>query len=356
LFNSANKSRGAGFDPKNRFEKLYIDYNDENLDIFDDIEIKENTPTEFYFDNTKTLIVHNDSPDVGFDFSINPYRGCEHGCIYCYARPSHEYLGFSPGIDFETKIIVKHDAPELLEAELSKKSWIPQPIALSGNTDCYQPVERKLQLTRRCLEVFLKLRNPVSITTKNAMILRDLDILKELASMQLASVTISISSLNRELTRKMEPRTSVPSQRLHTIEELSKNGIQVGVLVAPIIPGLTDEEIPNILKEASEHGATFAGKVMLRLPHQNEALFIEWLNRIYPEKASKILNRIKDVRQGNLNDPNFNSRMTGTGEIANSINNLFYASEKKYNLHNHKEVLATDKFIRKDDVNQTEMF
>lgn len=350
------KSRGAGFDPKNRFEKLYVDYSDENLDSFDDDEQKEKPQTVFYVDNSKTIIAHNESPDVGFDYSINPYRGCEHGCVYCYARPTHEYLGFSSGLDFETKIMVKQDAPELLAKEFSKKSWIPQPVALSGDTDCYQPVERKLLLTRKCLEVFLKFRNPVSIITKNAMILRDLDILKELASENLVRATISISSLNRELTRKMEPRTSVPSQRLHTIEELSKNGIKAGVLVAPIIPGLTDEEIPQILKRASEHGAKFAGKVMLRLPHQNEDLFIEWLSRNYPEKSSKILNRIKEIRQGKLNDPNFNSRMTGTGEIADVISNLYRASIKKYNLNKHKEKLATDKFIRKIDSLQTELF
>jgi DNA repair photolyase len=346
------KSRGAGFNPQNRFEEIFIDYVDENLDDGYNEE-KRGVPTAFYIDTTKSILAKNDSPDIGFTYSINPYRGCEHGCIYCYARPSHEYLGFSSGIDFETKIMIKPDAPELLEEALQKKSWIPQTVMFSGNTDCYQPVERKLELTRKCLRVFLKHRNPVGIVTKNALVTRDIDILKEMANLDLVSVTISITTLNRLL---MEPRTSVPSQRLQTVEALAKENIPVGILVAPIIPGLNDEEIPSILKAAADHGALHAGRVMLRLPYSIKELFLDWIERNYPEKKSKIISRIKEVRGGKLSSAKFGKRMSGEGEVAGAVHRLFKTCCKKYGLNKTKIHLTTEHFTRNSYLIQTKLF
>ncbi|HEY3251372.1 MAG TPA: PA0069 family radical SAM protein, partial [Ignavibacteria bacterium] len=253
------KARGTALNTPNRFEEIYVDFNDENIDHEYDVDEVKNIDTKFFRDTTKTILAKNNSPDLSFTYSINPYRGCEHGCIYCYARPTHEYLGFSAGLDFETRIMVKPDAPMLLEEAFMKKSWEPQTIMLSGNVDCYQPVERKLEITRGLLKVFLKFRNPVGIITKNALLQRDIDILKELAELNLVSVTLSVTSLNRELSRKMEPRTSVPKKRLETVEKMRKNNIPCGINLAPIIPGLNDEEIPAILKAASEAGALWAG-------------------------------------------------------------------------------------------------
>jgi len=347
------KSRGAGLNPKNRFEQIFIDYDDENIERYDDEEVK--VPTTYYFDDTKTILAKNDSPDLGFDHSINPYRGCEHGCIYCYARPSHEYLGFSAGLDFETKIMVKRDAALLLEQEFKKKSWKPQPIMFSGNTDCYQPIERKFGITRKCIEVFKKFNHPVGLITKNALILRDIDLLSEMAKENLATAVISITTMNRELSRKLEPRTSVPSVRFDVLEKLSNAGIPVGVNVAPVVPGLNDEEIPAILKEASERGARFAGHVMLRLPFSVKELFLEWLNRNYPEKASKIINRIHDVRNGELSDAKFGSRMSGEGQIAESIHRLFKISCEKFGLNKRKIRLDYGKF-KNPEIIQEELF
>lgn len=349
------KGRAAGFDPPGRFEKLYVDYNPEDIAEYFDIDVERKIPTTFYIDTSKSILAKNDSPDLFFDYNINPYRGCEHGCIYCYARPSHEYLGFSSGIDFETKIMVKMDAAELLAKTFRDKKWKPQIIVLSGNTDCYQPAERKLELTRKCLEVFLKYKNSVGIITKNALIQRDMDILKELAGLNLAAVTISITSLNQKLTKKMEPRTSAPYKRLETIEALANAGIPVGVNVAPVIPGLTDEEIPRILKAASERGAESAAMIMLRLPFAVKDLFIEWLKRNYPEKVSRVLNRIRDTRGGKLNEAEFAKRMSGEGQIAESIRQLFDASCRKYGLNKERKKLNTELFCRGDEI-QTELF
>lgn len=341
------KSRGAGLNTPNRFEPFYIDYKDENIEeYFDDIEDTKKIKTMFFNDTSKTILAKNDSPDLGFDYSINPYRGCEHGCIYCYARPSHEYLGFSAGLDFETKIMVKRDAAKLLEETFSKKSWQPQVIMFSGNTDCYQPIERKLNITRQCLEVFLKFRNPLGMITKNALIQKDIDILKQLAELNLVNVVISITTLKRELSRKLEPRTSVPIKRLETIEKLSSAGIPVGVNAAPIIPGLNDEEIPAILKASAERGAVTAGRTIVRLPYSVKELFIDWVNRNYPEKASKILTRIKDVRNGELSSPEFGKRLVGEGKYAEHIHDLFRKSYKKYGLNKERIKLRTDLFRR----------
>src|SRR5262245_10217380 len=264
--------RGTAENPPNRFEKLHLEH---ELDANPD---EEPLPrTQFLRDKTKTIIAHNDSPDIGFEASINPYRGCEHGCIYCYARPFHEYLGFSSGLDFETKIMVKEDAPKLLRAELSSPRWQPKVVAMSGVTDCYQPVERRLKLTRGCLEVLAEFRNPVVIVTKNFLITRDLDLLADLAPHRAIAVFISLTTLDTELRKVMEPRTSPPAARLEAIRRLSAAGVPTGALLAPIIPGLTDHEIPALIEAAVQAGARFAGHVTLRLPHAVAPLFEKWL-------------------------------------------------------------------------------
>ncbi|MBI4535781.1 MAG: PA0069 family radical SAM protein [Ignavibacteriae bacterium] len=344
--------RASGFNSPNRFEKLHLEPIEADVQHDDDTLV---LPTTFYNDTSKSILARNDSPDLDFTYSINPYRGCEHGCIYCYARPSHEYLGFSAGLDFETRIMVKQDAPLLLEKELQKKNWQPQMVAFSGNTDCYQPVERKLQLTRKCLEVFLKYRNPVGLITKNALVTRDIDILQEMTRLNLVHVMLSITTLDADLARAMEPRTSSPMNRLATLEALSKNGIMAGVNVAPIIPGLTDEEIPNILRAAAEHGATSAGYILLRLPGPVEPLFLDWLNRKMPAKAGRIINRIKDTRKGEMSDSRFGMRMNGEGEIAMAIQTLFKLSAQKYNLAKRWSGLSTQHF-RGESKSQMNMF
>lgn len=357
MTNKTSKSRGTGLNPQNRFERLYVDYNDESIEQDEYLtEEEKKIPTQFFIDNSKSILVKNDSPDLGFTYDINPYRGCEHGCVYCYARPSHEYLGFSSGIDFETNIMVKLNCAKLLEKAFQDKKWKPQTIMFSGNTDCYQPVERKLQLTRQCLKVFLKYKNPLGMITKNALILRDIDLLKQLTALNLVRVTISMTTLNRELSRKLEPRTSVPSQRLAAIDVLAKNNIPVEVNIAPVIPGLNDMEIPEIIKQCAERGAMNAGRAILRLSYANKDLFINWINNYYPEKASKIINRIKDVRSGKLSDPTWDLRMTGTGEIADAISKLFHAAVRKYHLNELKENLTTKNFERNAESPQTELF
>jgi DNA repair photolyase len=348
------KGRGSQFNLKNRFEKFHLDDDPEFKDeIYEDEEKK--IQTTFYNDHTKTILAKNDSPDLSFTYSINPYRGCEHGCIYCYARPTHDYLGFSTGLDFETKVMVKKNAPELLREAFSKKSWKPQVIILSGNTDCYQPVERKLEITREILKVFLEFRNPVAIITKNALIQRDIDILKELNEYDLVSVILSITTLKPELQRIMEPRTSSPSRRLDTVKFLSENNIPAGVNVAPVIPGLTDEEMPEILKAASENGALSAGKVMLRLPHGVKDLFVDWVKKNFPERADKIINRILNLRDGKLYNSEWGSRMKGSGKWAEMVDDIFQKNCRRYNLNVVKRNLTTEHFRRKV-LNQFELF
>jgi DNA repair photolyase len=334
------KGRGANLNPPNRFERLHVEPFDGHWEEDRTVE------TEFLVDTSRTILAKNDSPDLDFTYSINPYRGCEHGCVYCYARPSHEYLGFSAGIEFESKILVKPDAPALLEDSFRKKSWQPQVIAFSGNTDPYQPVERKLQLTRRCLEVFLKYRNPVEIVTKNFLITRDLDILRELASLNLVHVLISITSLDSELVRAMEPRTSTPAKRLEAIEILADNKIPVGVNAAPIIPGLNDEALPSILEEASARGATSAGYILVKLPGEVKSIFLDWLHRELPERESKIVNRLREVRGGKLSDSRFGTRMRGEGKVAETIENLFRLACKRYHLNGRIIKLSTEHFLR----------
>jgi DNA repair photolyase len=336
----AKKGRGASFNPPNRFEPMRI----EPLDEFRDDEPA--VPTELFIDSTREILARNDSPDVPFTFSINPYRGCEHGCIYCYARPSHEYLGFSAGIDFESKILVKPEAPQLLEQAFQRKSWKPQVIAFSGNTDAYQPIERKLELTRRCLEVFLKYRNPVGLITKNLLITRDLDILRQLAKLNLVHVHLSITTLDPGLARIMEPRASAPAKRLEAVETLAANRIPVGVNAAPLIPGLTDEELPSILRESAARGALTAAYILVRLPGAVEPLFLDWLKRELPERAPKVLGRLRDMRDGKLSDSRFGTRMRGEGKLAESLRTLFNLSCRKYGLNQTRVELSTHHFTR----------
>lgn len=318
---------------------------EEDPAALDDAELRQ-VPTEYLIDSTKSVLASNDSPDTGFRYSINPYRGCEHGCIYCYARPSHEFLGFSAGLDFETRILVKENAPELLSEAFQKRSWEPQVVALSGNTDPYQPLERRLEITRKCLEVFLKHRNPVAIITKNHLVTRDADILEELARLNLVRVTLSITTLNPELVGVMEPRTSRPERRLKALEELSRRGVPVAVNVAPVVPGLTDEEMPAILKAAAEHGATNASYIVMRLPGSVKELFLEWLHREFPERAQRVINRLTDLRGSRLTDPRFGTRMRGEGEWADMISNLFKMSCRRNGLNGSHPPLSTDHFRR----------
>jgi len=337
------KGRSASRNPKNRFETrsfepLTVDLSDE--------EERPVIPTLFYRDSSRSILARNDSPDIPFTFSVNPYRGCEHGCIYCYARPSHEYLGFSAGLDFESKIMVKTDAPALLRSEIMKKTWKPQVIAFSGNTDCYQPVERKLELTRQCLAVCLEAGNPVGLITKNALVLRDLDIISALAGRNLVHVFLSVTTLDSSLARDMEPRTSAPQAKLHAIRILAEAGVPVGVMVAPVIPGLTDEELPEILRQAAAHGATNAGYILLRLPGAVEPLFLEWIRRVAPARSRKVVSRIRDTRRGSMSDAKFGTRMRGKGSTARMIRDLFTLHAGKFHLRDRWNELSTDRFIR----------
>jgi DNA repair photolyase len=311
--------RGAAGNPKNRFERIEVEP--------DETEGDEPRPETVYLrDHSRSIIARNDSPDIGFDASINPYRGCTHGCVYCYARPTHEYLGLSAGLDFESRILVKQDAPELLRKELLSPRWNPQVLSMSGVTDPYQPVERKLRITRRCLGVLAEFRNPVVIVTKNYLVTRDVDLLSELASHDAAAVAFSLTTLDDDLRRIMEPRTSRPARRLAAVEKLAAGGIPVGVMTAPVIPGINDHELPNLLSAAAEAGATFAAYVPVRLPYAVAPLFEDWLARHFPERRDKVMNRIRSMRGGELNDASFGSRMRGEGLFAQHIAQLFSIS------------------------------
>src|SRR2546422_9724114 len=328
------RGRGASWSPANRFEKLHVDVND--VDAVD-IDPGDHPPsqsyggpgerppraTQYFRDGSKTIISRNNSPDVGFETSVNPYRGCEHGCIYCYARPTHEYLGFSAGLDFESKIMVKINAPELLRAELERPRWKPQVLVMSGVTDPYQPVEKNLRITRGCLEVLAKFRNPVAIITKNRLVTRDIDLLRELAGCNSVAVNISVTSLDPKLQRVLEPRTSSPEARLDTIRQLRAAGIPAGVMVAPIIPGLTDHEVPKILEACAEAGAQFAGYTIVRLPWAVAPLFEHWLDEHFPDRKEKVLGRIRHLRGNRLNNSQWHRRMTGEGIFAEQIASLF---------------------------------
>jgi DNA repair photolyase len=333
--------RGAAENPPNRFEKIQLEP-DAGWNSGEDSPPR----TRFFKDHSRTIIARNDSPDVGFMASLNPYRGCEHGCIYCFARPTHEYLGFSAGLDFESKIMVKEDAPELLRAELMSPKWQPQVIFMSGVTDCYQPVETKLKLTRRCLEVLAEFRNPVFIITKSRLVTRDIDLLSDLARHQAAAVWLSITTLDAGLRQLLEPRAAPPAARLAAIQELAQAGIPVGVNVAPIIPGLTDHEMPAILRAAAEAGATAAGYTVVRLPYGVGPLFEKWLATHFPDRKDKVLSRLRSLRNGKLNDSRWGTRMHGQGIFADQIGQLFDVARRKAGIPNDRGELSTAAFRR----------
>jgi DNA repair photolyase len=353
------RGRGAAYNPPNRFEPIEIVPDGDTLD--DDIAADE-LPlprTQFLRDTTKTIIARNDSPDIGFSASINPYRGCEHGCVYCYARPFHEYLGFSAGIDFESRILVKEDAPSLLRNELMKPSYVPEVIAMSGVTDPYQPVERRLRITRGCLEVLAEFRNPVTIITKNHLVTRDIDVLSDLAAHDCAAVNLSLTTLDDTLQRVMEPRTSIPRRRLDAVGKLAAAGIPVGVMVAPIVPGITDSEVGDILQAARDAGARWAGYVMLRLPHAVAPLFEDWLAHHFPDRREKVLNRIRSMRGGRLYDSRWGVRGRGTGEMADQIVGLFRAARRKAGFgdcDSNRSALSTGAFRRPPRHGQLALF
>ena len=346
------RGRGAAANPANRFELVEIDLDGDWVDeeLRHTAEAGEEwSPaggTRYYRDHTRGIIARNQSPDIGFDASINPYRGCEHGCVYCYARPTHEYLGLSAGLDFESRIFVKTDAALLLRRELSRPKWKPQVIAISGVTDPYQPVERRLRITRGCLEVLAEARNPVGIVTKNHLVTRDVDLLAELARHRAAKVFVSVTTLDRELQRSMEPRTSTPERRLEAIRTLSAAGVPVGVMVAPVIPGLTDHELPRILEAAADAGAEAAGWVPLRLPHGVKDLFADWLERMHPERASRVLNRVREIRGGELYDASYHSRLRGEGVYADHLRALFDSACRRHGLNRERPGLSTAAFRR----------
>jgi len=342
------QGRGALENPAGRFEPLQVEM-DKEACVDQDENGKDILPrqlkTQVFRDKSRSIISTNDSPDIGMEATLNPYRGCEHGCIYCYARPTHEYLGLSAGLDFESKIFAKPDAAKLLAEKLKSPTWQPKVIFLSGVTDPYQPLERKLKITRSCLEVLVDFLNPVSFITKNHLVTRDIDLLSQLAAKEAASVNISITTLDMCLARNMEPRASTPALRLRAIEILAKAGIPVNVMIGPVLPGLTEHEIPAILKSASEAGAGSAGYTMLRLPYGVKDLFQTWVHEHYPARAEKILNRIRSIRDEKINDSEFGAGTRSGGFFAEQIGQLFDISRKRYGL-TKKTGLSTRHFRR----------
>lgn len=332
------KGRGSANNPPNRFELRMVEPDPEAEDPL------PSPQTQTIPDRSRSILTRNDSPDIGFTWSVNPYRGCEHGCVYCYARPYHEYLGYSLGLDFETRIVVKEDAPELLRAELRKRNWVPDVVALGSVTDVYQPLERGLMLTRRCLEVFAEFRNPVGIVTKNALVTRDLDLLSELSQVHAALVMMSVTTLDADLAAVLEPRASRPAARLNAIRALREAGVPVGVMVAPVIPGLNDHEIPSILAAAHEAGAQWASYVVVRLSHGLGDLFTEWLERHRPGSREKILGRIASLHGGQLHDSRSGVRMSGEGALAQQIRGLFQLGCRKTGLGTKAMQLSTAAF------------
>lgn len=328
---STIKGRGAQLNVPNRFFELSHEMRDDFLEFcHKEGEESDKNKTLYLEVFPKTIVNKVESPDIGMAYSMNPYQGCEHGCIYCYARNSHEYWGYSAGLDFERRILVKKDAPKLLEEFLKKKTWKAHPIVMSGNTDCYQPAEQQFEITRQCLEVFLKYKHPVAIITKNALILRDLDILKELGKDNLIGVNVSITSLSEDIRRVLEPRTATIAKRLETVKTLSGNGIPVNVMLAPIIPSINSHEILPLAKVVSEHGAVSIAHTIVRLNGAIGEIFTDWIKKTMPDRADKVLHQIESCHGGNLNDSRFGTRMHGEGKIAEQINDLVKMARHKY--------------------------
>ena len=339
----APHGRGSHLEPPNRFSLRTVE---RDLDCYspEELDALAHRPTRYLTEQAGSIVSENDSPDVPFRYSLNPYRGCVHGCSYCYARPSHEYLGLNAGLDFETMIFVKENAPALFRDWLNRPRWSPEVITLSGVTDCYQPVERDFRLTRGCLEVALEARQPVSLITKNTLVVRDVDLLEPLASAHLVHVTLSITTLDGELARSMEPRAGSPAARLRAVRDLAGVGIPVRVLVAPVIPGLNDAEVPAILEAAKEAGATAAAWQLLRLPGAVEAVFREWLDRARPSWRERVEGRIRGTRAGKLSDPRFGKRMRGEGVMAGQIGRLFALFARRLGLDGPLPAYDTSRF------------
>lgn len=343
------KGRGAQHNPKNPYLKQELSFeHDEGIDEYTHLDKPK---TQIFYESPKKIINKVTSPDVGMDYSLNPYQGCEHGCIYCYARNSHEYWGFNAGLDFESKIIVKQNAPTLLEKELLQKNWKVQPVVLSGNTDCYQPLERKLRITRKLLEVFAKYRHPVAIITKNVGFLDDLDVLKELAKDNLIRVILSITSLDEAVRSKLEPRTASAKRKLAAFKTLSQHNIPSTVMTAPIIPGINHHEIPEIIKAAATSGAQDAGYTVVRLNATIKDVFAKWLETHFPDRYEKVWNQISRLHGGKVNDSEWSRRMRGAGQEADMINQLFVAAKKQYMKGGIKVHLNTSAFRKGGNYN-----
>jgi DNA repair photolyase len=343
------RGRGAKINPSGRFESLQEELVDDGWDSLAELP---RLKTEIFTETPKTIITRNQSPDISFDRSINPYRGCEHGCVYCYARPAHSYMGLSPGLDFESKLFIKPNAAALLRGELTATNYVPKTIALGANTDPYQPIERTYRITRSVIEVLAEFKHPFGIVTKSYSVTRDIDLLKPLAALGLVKVAISITTLDPKLARAMEPRASTPAKRLAAIEELSKAGIPCVVMIGPIIPGLNDHEIDAILKAAYAAGAREAGYTMLRLPHEVKDIFKDWLEKAYPDRANKVMSLVKSVRGGDENDPNFGTRMTGSGPYAWTIGRRFQLAAQRLGLNAKRVKLRDDLFERPPQVGE----
>ncbi len=335
------RGRGSAQHPKNRFSETHVEYEvDENTGQLD------RPKTTKIRDHTSQIISKNNSPDIPFNVSVNPYRGCEHGCVYCYARPSHEFLGMNAGLDFESKIVVKYNAPDLLRKALSKKSWKPQTLVMSGVTDPYQPIEKDLEITRGCIEVLAECRHPLVIITKNHLVTRDIELLVKLAEAKAVKVVLSITSLDNDLINTMEPRTSRPRKRLEAVRELSRAGIPVHVNIAPIIPGLTDDEIVPIMEASAGAGAESVSYTILRLPYGVKDIFVKWLEDHHPNRKNKVINKIKSLKNGKLNRSEFGERFKGEGAYGEQIRNLIKIHAERLGLNIYKRSLSADHFKR----------
>jgi DNA repair photolyase len=335
----AQKGRGATINPPNRFDAQQPAAFDDGWDtLATDFADLPPLPTTLIRDASRSVISWNQSPDIGFDRAVNPYRGCEHGCVYCYARPTHAYLGYSPGLDFETKLLFKPEVAELLEKELRKPGYVARPLALGSNTDPYQPIERTLKLTRSVLEVLDRFNHPLTIVTKSAGVLRDIDILRRLAERNLVRVNLSVTTLDAKLARRMEPRAATPTRRLQAIEQLTRAGIPAGVLAAPMIPALNDAELESILQAASRAGARWAGYVLLRLPHELKQIFEDWLHQHFPDRARHVLDLVRETRAGALNDAKFGQRFSGTGVYADLLARRFARAARQWGLEQRESL------------------
>ncbi len=354
------RGRGAGLNPANRFDSVRLHVLGEHLDeCLEAMAPAARPATQVLADDSRTIINKLDpanSPDIGFRWTINPYRGCEHGCIYCYARPGHEFLGLSCGVDFETKIFAKFEAPKLLQRELGRPSWKGETIVLSGVTDPYQSVEARLAITRQCLHVLAECRQPVSIVTKSRLVLRDLDLLRRLASHGAVRVALSLTSVDAKLSALMEPRASAQADRLGAMRELSAAGVPVTAMIAPVVPGLNDHHLPRLLEAAAEAGATSASHVLLRLPHQIKALFLEWVSRHFPDRAAHVESLIRQTRGGDLYDARHGVRMRGQGPIAEQIGSMFKLYARRFGLDGRPAPLSSESFVRPNGDGQMVMF